>query len=81
MILCGCLTVPLSIVMILIFLHVPVLSVPAFMLMPYIPRITVTFLSLTGLVFLFCRDRKSRKEKIILSAKEEAKRRMGLLLS
>ena len=67
MILCGCLTVPLSIVMILIFLHVPVLSVPAFMLMPYIPRITVTFLSLTGLVFLFCRDRKSRKEKIILS--------------
>ena len=65
MILCGCLTVPLSIVMILIFLHVPVLSVPAFMLMPYIPRITVIFLALTGLVFLFCRDRKSRKEKII----------------
>ena len=66
-ILCGCLSVPLSIVMILIFLHVPVLSVPAFMLMPYIPRITVAFLALTGLVFLFCRHRKSRKEKIILS--------------
>ena len=64
--LCGCLAVPLSIVMILIFLHVPVLSVPAFMIMPYIPRIMVAFLALTGLVFLFCRDRESRNEKIIL---------------
>ena len=65
-ILCGCLAVPLSIVMILIFLYVPVLSVPAFMLMPYIPRITVTFLALTGLVFLFCHHRESRNEKVIL---------------
>ena len=62
----GCLTLPLSILMIAILLHVPALSVPAFLIVPYIPRITILFLFFTLTVFLLYKHENTHERKIIL---------------
>ena len=62
----GCLTLSLSILMIAILLHVPALSVPAFLIVPYIPRITILFLFFILVVFLLYKHENTHERKIIL---------------
>ncbi len=62
----ACLSLPLSIIMIAVLLHVPVLSVPAFLLIPYIPRITVLFLFLAAVALPLYKGQRTHAWKIIL---------------
>ena len=62
----ACLSLPLSIIMIAVLLHVPVLSVPAFLLIPSIPRITVLFLFLAAVALPLYKRQRTHAWKIIL---------------
>ena len=64
-ILAGCITLPLPILMLLILFHIPVLSVPAFRIVPYILLITVIVFFLAAVDLFLWRRKKTLSGKII----------------
>ena len=61
----GCITLPLPVLMLFILLHVPVLSVPAFRIVPYMPLITLIVFLLAAVDLLLWRHKKTLSGKII----------------
>ena len=64
-VLAGLVTLPLSILMLCIVLHIPVLSVPAYRLIPYLPRVLIVQGLFTAGAWLLFHRRRGKAEKTV----------------
>lgn len=64
-ILAGCITLPLPILMLLILFHIPVLSVPAYRIVPYMPGISVAVFLFAAVDLILWRCKRTHEAKIV----------------